>query len=47
MSIHAFSAAYTISDTTPDNPAAFQFYVVLIDSLTMELPINQGIPLTV
>ena len=40
-------AAFTISDTKPDGLALFPFFFLLIDSLTMSLPVEQGTTVTV
>ena len=37
------SAAFSISYITPDGLAAFPFFILLIDSLTMSLSIKRGI----
>ena len=42
ISAPASRAVFTISDTTPDSPAAYQSFILLIDSLTMSLSIKQG-----
>ena len=42
ISTPAFPAVSTISDTTFDSPAAFLFPILLINSLTMSLSIEQG-----
>ena len=47
MSTPASPATFTISDTTRDSPAAFPFFILLIDALTMSLSIKQGTPLAV
>ena len=46
MSTPAYPAAFTISDTTSDGPTAFLFFILLIESLTMQLSITLGMPLT-
>ena len=47
MSTLASPAALTISDNTPDGPAAFSLFGLLTDSLTMSLSIKLGMLLTV
>ena len=42
ISAPASRAVFTISDTTPDSPAAYQSFILLIDSLTLSLSIKQG-----
>lgn len=39
--------AFIVSDTTPDSPAAFSFFILLIDSLNMALSVKRGALLTV
>ena len=46
MSTPAYLAAFTVSYTTPDDPAAFPFFIFLIDFLVVSLPIKQGALLT-
>ena len=40
MSTPAAAVAVTTSDTPPGDPAAFPFFILLIDSLTMSLSIK-------
>ena len=41
------SAKVTISDSKPDSPAAFPFFNLLFESLTMSLPAKLDAPLAV
>ena len=47
MSSPASFAAFTVSDTRPDGPEAFSFFILLFDSLTMSVSIKRGTLLTV
>ena len=47
MSALASPAAFTISDPLLDGPAAFPFFISLIDYLTMFFFIKSGMSITV
>ena len=45
MSTPASLAAFTAFYITPDDPAPFPFFILLIDSLIVPLPIKESAPL--